>query len=184
MPAQGTSPGISAITWPKTSKWKPTKASAAENGFALEGFHNELSRYLLDNSLSNSTDTVNSSTNPLVFVFNSITITFLTWANDEYAVRNSSGLGAESYLSSKFTNTHKVYASKRRHDTVLIRKTQRTGRTVNTMSNRRVAQLLLLFQCRKSNTDTFYMWLPASYIDLRTKEPYLADSAGVPFHFS
>lgn len=115
----------------------------------LSGFHNNLARFLHQLALD--------TRNPRVWIFNSIRITYPSWLEQDLAVatptirRRDLPPGFETPSSSDLMTSTQINANSFfRHDTVLVKFESTASRTlrINTMSRRRVVQVLLFFKCR------------------------------------
>jgi hypothetical protein len=161
---EGTSAGLRStedvpaerVIWLKYSRkhWRTVNADRTENLLELEGFHKAIQQYLQKNDLVNSDCEYGIGLNPPIQVYNSITVTYNPWCADEEI---QSDPQAPPYVppSQRFPKLDRLYASSLRHNTVLVRCSDRKLRgDLNTMSFKRVAQLLLLFQIpRRGNDD-------------------------------
>jgi hypothetical protein len=121
-----------------------------------------------------------------VYVHNSICMVYPSWIQSE-VITNTVGLpppdggqsSASSYLShtsrapefllpSKHSMTKATIVSAprglRRQETVLISAGNRNVRTINTMSYRKAAQVLLLFRCRVRSRESGVVWNELAYV--------------------
>jgi hypothetical protein len=160
---EGPSPGLHSaedvpaehVIWPKYPRkhWRTVNADQTEKLLELEGFHKAIQQYLQKNDLVHSDWECGNGLNPRILVYNSITVTYNPWCADEQI---QSDPEAPPYVppSQRSPKSDRLYASSLRHNTVLVRCPDRKPRgNLNTMSFKRVAQLLLLFQVPRRAND-------------------------------
>ena len=147
-PAEGEDvPGrMRTYNWPKHS-YQKMKASIAEEKFKVEGFKAEVQRYFRQQ------DPDDFDIDPLIYVANSIVVRYPSWFHSEEAVDGESNTRppTEHFMpGDKRMISDRISASKVRHESVLVFCPGQVsqGRS-NTMSRRKVAQMVLLFKVLK-----------------------------------
>jgi len=177
---------VRTITWPKSSRklWRIVPADMTEQLLELPGFHEALVQYFRKRDLVSMSDST-AWPNPRIRVYNSIKVSYAGWVSGDVQVSPTTDVSASFGLSEstnrrpteyvlpsqRHLQSDRLYASGLRHNTVLVRRPDLQARgSPNTMSNKRVAQLLLLFKCERQNQEQELAYL-SWFETKRTADP-------------
>ena len=172
-PEKLTGPGI---TWPKEwCRGLRGRVSAMGQKVNLPGLHLALNKHFLASGDTTFTVTAGNNTrNPVIRIYTGVTIRYQSWRGDQSAPpatgpESQSGLTParenelESLLNQKLMIKERIRAGvegRSRQDCVLIRTPNRVPRgRVDSMSGRRVAQVMAFFQC-----EVLGIWHKLAYV--------------------
>jgi hypothetical protein len=148
---------LRTYTWPKYT-YQKMSASVAEDKFDAEGFKAEVQRYFTQQ------DSDDIDTDPLIYVANSIAVQYPSWLQSEEAVDGESDKRppTEHFMpGDKKMISDRINANKIRHESVLVFRPNQVPRSrPNTMSRKKVAQVVLLFKVVKPSG-----WQHLTYIN-------------------